>query len=167
MEWAEERLITGHGDPGLVPDRVDIPDFPALASLPPEDIAALEKRMEPSTVDDGGVIRRVGQKFGGVYFILSGKVATSSRHNGHRFRHSTLGAGMTFGEIALGGATSGQSVRVTAEGRVRLMVLSAEAIAVLETEEPRLALDFWKAVARDAYTRVEQNLKEAAVRIRD
>lgn len=166
VEWAEEHLIEAHGGPRLVPDAVSVPDFPALAPLPPEDIATLEAHMEPRTIEDGGVIRRVGQKFGGVYFILSGKVATSSVHNGHRFRHSTLGAGMTFGEIALGG-TNGQSVRVTAQGRVRLKVLSAEAITSLEDDHPRLALDFWKAVARDAYTRVEQNLKEAAVRIRD
>jgi glutaminase len=166
VEWAEEWIIARHGDPGLVPDSVSVPDFPALAPLEPEEIAVLEEAMEERTIEDGEIIRRVGQKFGGIYLILSGKVATSSIHNGQRYRHATLGAGMTFGEIALG-ATAGQTIRVTAQGRVRLKVLSSEAIHRLEAERPELALDFWKAVARDAYTRVEQNLKEAAVRVRD
>ncbi|WP_417215444.1 glutaminase A [Arthrobacter sp.] len=165
-EWAEAWIIAVHGGPGLVPDLVEIPQFTAVAPLEPGQIAALEKLMEERTYDDGQVIRRVGQKFGGVYFIRSGKVATTSTQNGHRFRHATLGAGMTFGEIALGG-DRGQSLRVTAEGRVQLKVLPAEAIAGLEDEHPDLALAFWKAVARDAYTRVEQSFREAAVRERD
>ena len=150
----------------MVPDLVDIPEFTAVSPLEPEQIAVLEAVMEERSYGDGQVIRRVGQKFGGVYFILSGKVATTSTQNGHRFRHATLGAGMTFGEIALGG-DRGQSLRVTAEGRVQLKVLPAEAIASLEEEHPDLALAFWKAVARDAYTRVEQSFREAAVRERD
>ncbi|MET1035865.1 MAG: glutaminase A [Arthrobacter sp.] len=166
VEWAEEWIIARHGGPGLVPDSVAVPDFPALAPLGPEEIAALEEAMEERTIEDGEIIRRVGQKFGGIYLILSGKVATSSILNGQRYRHATLGAGMTFGEIALG-ATAGQTIRVTAQGRVRLKVLSSEAIHRLEGEQPELALGFWKAVARDAYTRVEQSLKEAAVRVRD
>ncbi|MGO2005468.1 glutaminase A [Arthrobacter rhombi] len=165
-EWAEEWIIALHGGPGLVPDVVHLPDFPAVAPLDPEQITELEALMEERTYDDGQVIRRVGQKFGGVYFILSGKVATTSTQQGHRFRHATLGAGMTFGEIALGG-DRGQSLRVTAEGRVQLKVLPAEAIAHLEADDPSLALSFWKAVARDAYTRVEQSFREAAVRERD
>lgn len=166
VEWAEEWLIAVHGARGLVPDVVQIPDFPAVGPLEPGQVAALEELMEERRYDDGQVIRRVGQKFGGVYFILSGKVATTSTQHGHRFRHATLGAGMTFGEIALGG-DRGQSLRVTADGRVQLKVLSAEAIERLEEDTPELALSFWKAVARDAYTRVEQNFREAAVRERD
>jgi len=166
VEWAEEWLIAVHGARGLVPDVVQIPDFPAVGPLEAGQVAALEELMEERRYDDGQIIRRVGQKFGGVYFILSGKVATTSTQHGHRFRHATLGAGMTFGEIALGG-DRGQSLRVTADGRVQLKVLPAEAIERLEEDTPELALSFWKAVARDAYTRVEQNYREAAVRERD
>jgi glutaminase len=47
------------------------------------------------------------------------------------------------------------------------MVLGAEAISELETSNPRLAVALWKALTRDAYTRVEQYLRESVVRIRD
>lgn len=166
VEWAEEWLIAVHGRPSLVPESVAVPDFEALAPLSAEDIAVLEAAMETRSIEDGQIIRRVGQKFGGIYFILAGKVVTSSRQNGHRFRHATLGAGMTFGEIALGG-DNGQSLRVTAQGRVLLKVLTAEAIQEMEARRPGLAVAFWKAIARDAYTRVEQGFREAAVRERD
>ncbi|HXD28028.1 MAG TPA: glutaminase A, partial [Arthrobacter sp.] len=142
VEWAEEWLIAVHGARGLVPDVVQIPDFPAVGPLEAGQVAALEELMEERRYDDGQIIRRVGQKFGGVYFILSGKVATTSTQHGHRFRHATLGAGMTFGEIALGG-DRGQSLRVTADGRVQLKVLPAEAIERLEEDTPELALSFW------------------------
>ncbi|MEE1622298.1 glutaminase A [Zafaria sp. J156] len=166
VEWAEELLIERHGAPGLVKDAVAVPDFPALAPLSAEQVEALDAAMEDKRYDDGEVIRRSGQKFGGIYFITSGKVATSTIHHGQRFKHATLGPGMTFGEIALGVA-GGAPVRVRAQGPVTLRVLSAEAIARFERDDPILALSFWKAVASDAYTRVEQNLQEAAVRVRD
>ena len=37
----------------------------------------------------------------------------------------------------------------------------------LESADPRLAIALWKALTRDAYTRVEQYLRESAVRIRE
>ncbi|GAA3712367.1 glutaminase A [Zhihengliuella alba] len=164
IEWAEERLLRRHGGPGLVPSTVALPDFAALAPLTEEQIAALEERMEDREYHDGELIRRSGQKFGGIYFIVSGRVANSTVRDGHRVRYTTLGPGMTFGEIALGG---GAPVRVRAEEKVRVRLLSADAIERLERDDPELALALWKAVAVDAYTRVEQNLQEVAVRDRD
>jgi glutaminase len=67
---------------------------------------------------------------------------------------------MTFGEMALGGEGE-QTTRVTVEGRLHLKKLSAAAINRLEAEAPEVALRFWKAVARDAYTRVEANIKDS------
>jgi len=73
---------------------------------------------------------------------------------------------MTFGELALA-SEDRQETTVRAEGPVRLMVLPAEAIAALEDEDPRLAVELWKALTRDAYTRVNQYLRETAVRLND
>ena len=39
---------------------------------------ALEALMTAKSFDDGDVIRRIGLRFGGVYFITSGKVSSTS-----------------------------------------------------------------------------------------
>lgn len=166
VEWAEEQLLARYGDPHLSATEVDIPDFDLLAPLAAEDVAVLDGLMVPLQVNDGIFLRETGEDFGGVYFILSGKVATSTSEDGRLVRHAMLGPGMTFGEIALGSGGD-QVTQVTATGPVRLKLLGVKAIEQLEAERPELALRLWKAVARDAYTLVEQNLREAAVRIGD
>ncbi|GAA4368625.1 glutaminase A [Paeniglutamicibacter cryotolerans] len=166
VEWAEEQLLARYGGEHLSATEVDIPDFDVLAPLSTADIAVLEELMVPLQVQDGIFLRKTGENFGGVYFILSGKVTTSTSEGGHLVRHAMLGPGMTFGEIALGSGGD-QVTQVTARGPVRLKLLGAQAIEQLEEQRPELALRLWKAVARDAYTLVEQNLREAAVRIGD
>jgi len=167
VEWSENELIARYGGDLELPDAVRPSDSPALSSLSEDDAAALEQRMEPKTYDAGDVIRRVGQRFGGVFFIVSGKITTSvPGPNGTRVKLSTLSAGMTFGELALG-SENRQETTVKAVGPVKLMVLSADEIVALEEDDPRLALELWKALTRDAYIRVDQYLRETAVRIRD
>ncbi|GAA5225706.1 glutaminase A [Paeniglutamicibacter antarcticus] len=161
VEWAQSTLLQRHGTPEMMPEKVAVRDFAALAPLDEADIALLESLMEETRIEDGRIVRRTGQEFGGVYFILSGKVFTSSVQEGKPVRHSTLSAGMTFGEIALG-SDGEQSTRVTSMGQLHLKVLSAEAITALEAENPGAALRFWKAIARDAYTRVESAIKDAS-----
>ncbi|GAA1893030.1 glutaminase A [Paeniglutamicibacter psychrophenolicus] len=161
VEWAQATLLARHGTADMVPETVAVRDFAALAPLDGADIALLESLMEESRIEDGRIIRRPGEEFGGVYFILGGKVATSTLQGGRAVRQATLSAGMTFGEIALGGEGE-QTTRVTAVGRAHLKVLSAASIARLETENPGAALRFWKAIARDAYTRVEENIKDSS-----
>lgn len=160
VEWAETTLLLRHGTPDLMPQEVAIADFAALAPLSETDIAILDAAMTETRVTNDQIIRRVGQDFGGVYFILNGKVVTSTHDGDKPIRHATLSAGMTFGEIALGGEGN-QTTRVTALGEVHLKVLTAEAIEQLDTDTPALALRFWKAIARDAYTRVEESLKDS------
>ncbi|WP_026535123.1 glutaminase A [Arthrobacter sp. H14] len=167
VEFAENRLITTYGDELSLPDAVPAAESPALSTLTPEDAAALAARMEPKMYDDGDIVRRVGQRFGGVFFIISGRISTiTTGPEGQRVKLTTLSAGMTFGELALG-SEDRQETTEKAEGAVKLMVLSAEAIEQLEEEDPRLAVQLWRALTRDAYTRVDQYLRETAVRIRD
>ncbi len=167
VEYCENRLLERHGDHLLLPDHVPVTASPALAPLEEADAAALEALMTPKSYDDGDVIRRVGLRFGGVYFITSGRVSsTSPGPTADRVKLNTLSAGMTFGELALGSGNR-QETTVRAVGPVEVMVLSAEAISELEAADPRLAIALWKALTRDAYTRVEQYLRETAVRIRE
>ncbi|NMR28736.1 glutaminase A [Crystallibacter degradans] len=167
VEYAENRLISLHNPGWSPPARVPVAESPAMSTLSPDDIAALESRMETRTYHDGGIVRRVGQRFGGVFFIISGKVNTiATGPDGARVRLSTLSAGMTFGELALG-SEDRQETTEKAEGPVEVKILTAEAIDELQEEDPRLAVELWRALTRDAYTRVDQYLRESAVRVRD
>jgi glutaminase len=167
VEYCESRLIDTYGTELVMPDVMEPIDSPALNQLSPEDAQAVQDRMEEREYDDGDVVRRVGQRFGGVFFIVSGTIATSMpAPDGSRIKLTTLGPGMTFGEMALG-TDKRQETTVKAGGHVRLKILTADAMDSLEAENPRLAVELWKALTRDAYTRVEQYLRESALRARD
>ncbi|MHA7282064.1 glutaminase A [Arthrobacter sp. TMS2-4] len=167
VEWCENELITQYGGDLLLPSKVEVSQCPALSPLTDEDIEALTLRMEDRTYEKGHVVRRVGQTFGGVYFILSGKIVTSvPGPSGERLKLTTLSAGMTFGELALG-SDDRQETTVKALEDVHVKVLTAQAIKAIEKEDPKLAVELWKALTRDAYTRVDLYLRETAVRIRD
>lgn len=167
VEHTENLLIGRYGRALDLAASVPVTASPALAGLDPEDVLRLAARMEPRHHDDGDIVRRVGQRFGGVHFIVSGKINTiATDPDGKRVRLSTLGAGMTFGELALG-SEDRQETTEKAQGPVELMVLGPEAIEQLEAEEPRLAVQLWRALTRDAYARVDQYLRETAVRFRE
>ena len=128
-------------------------DSTALSSLAPEDVAALVGLMEDRSYDDGATVRRVGQRFGGVYFIVSGRISSYAvDSSGNRVRLSTLSAGMTFGELSLG-SEDRQEITEKAEGRLEVRVLTAAAIEQLEQEDPRLAVELWRGPPRGAHTR--------------
>lgn len=166
VAFCEDRLLERYA-PGLETDgRVEVVDSPALVHLSGVDAAALVARMESRSYADGEVVRRVGQRFGGIFFIVSGRINTLARDaEGNRVTLSTLSAGMTFGEMALG-SHDRQETTDKADGSVELMVLTDEAIESLEREDPRLAVELWRGLTRDAYTHVDQYLREVAVRIR-
>ena len=74
---------------------------------------------------------------------------------------------MTFGELALGSG-SRQETTVRADGPGGSSWCSARRQSPSwKATDPRLAIALWKALTRDAYTRVEQYLRESAVRIRE
>ncbi|TYC98882.1 glutaminase A [Arthrobacter echini] len=167
IEWCENELIGRYGEDLLMPTEVEVGQCPALSPLRPAHIAALTHRMEERVYEKGQVVRRVGQSFGGVYFIVSGKILTSAPGpTGERLKLSTLSAGMTFGELALG-SDDRQETTVKALERSRVEILTAQTIQEIEEEDPRLAAELWKALTRDAYARVDLYLRETAVRMRD
>ena len=163
----EYRLLQRYGTAASMPQIVPVVDAPVLAPLDPEDIAKLTAYMLPRHCKDGEVIRRVGQRFGGVFFIMSGTISIIASHSdGTRFRLRTLGAGMSFGELTLG-VDDREETTAKAEGPVELMVLNAEAVEELEENDPALALQLWRALARDAHMRVDRLSRAKAARIRD
>ncbi|KAD3515111.1 glutaminase A [Arthrobacter yangruifuii] len=167
IEWCENRMLEGHGTELVLPDTIEPADSPALSPLDPDDAQLLQDMMEDRTYDDGDVVRRVGQRFGGVFFIVSGQIMTSiPGPDGSRVKLATLGPGMTFGEMAMG-EDRRQETTVKASGPVQVKVLTADAIDELAEQDPVLSMNLWKALTQDAYARVEQYLREAAVRIHD
>ncbi|HEY4616117.1 MAG TPA: glutaminase A [Citricoccus sp.] len=165
IEFCEDRLLERHGRPSRPVPRVPVTASAVLASLERHEREHLESLMEPRAFEDGDVIRRVGQRFGGVHFIVAGQVNTvATDPQGRRVRLNTLSPGMTFGELALG-SEDRQETTEKAVGDVEVMVLTPEALEDLEQADPALAVRLWQALTRDAYLLVDRYLREAAVRL--
>src|SRR5690625_2492693 len=164
---AEDRLITRYGDENSEPASVPVARSSALSSMSRADIAALVERMERRHYQHREVIRQADGTFEGVFFIVFGTVRLiDSTDVDNPVELTTLGAGMTFGELALDGYGHPHTA-IEANGPVELMVLPGEVIASTEQEDPRLAAELWKALARDSYRRVHQYLTESTARRQD
>ncbi|GAA4836780.1 glutaminase A [Garicola koreensis] len=166
VEYCEDLLLAEHGDNVSERTRVPVAESPAIAPLDETQRSRLVSRMEARDHADGDIIRRVGQRFGGIHFIVSGRVNTiGTDPSGSRARLNTLSAGMTFGELSLG-SEDRQEVTEKADGPVELMVLTPDALDRLEQDDPLLAVGLWRALTRDAYVLVDRYLRETAVRLR-
>ena len=159
-QWAEQRLLARHA-PELLPETAEEAAMaPLLQHLSEEDARTLESMMDDRVYEDGQIIRRAGQPFGGIYVITSGRVElTGQGTGGRRVRRTVLTPGMTFGESALG-QPGRQPSTVRARGRVTTRVLTAQVMYALQEASPRLALVLWEALARDAYTALGQLIRE-------
>lgn len=164
---AENHLIGRYGDERSAPASVPVSESSALVGMGRADVSALVEHMDRRHCRHREVIRRAGAPFEGIFFIVSGTVRViASSHAGTPVELTTLAAGMTFGELAMDGQAHGDA-DVEADGSVELMVLTDEAISAIEVENPRLAVELWKALARASYRRVHQYLSESTARRQD
>lgn len=166
LEWVELRLAQRYARQILQTD--DAPREPDTAPvfefLDDHDVDVLAGYMELRSYTADTVIRRVGQPFGGIYFVRSGRVELASEGRGDaRYRHVYLSPGTTFGEFALS-YTGRQLTTIRAVDDVEVLVLSAQKIASIEKSNPQLAVRLWTAIAREAYTVLEQSSREAGAR---
>lgn len=162
IAWCENRLLAEYGPPPAAPGPVAVADSPVLDLLDEEASAALAGMMQRRSYRDGEVIRRVGQRFGGIYFILSGRITTfGTGADGRRMLLSTLTAGMTVGDLALGDEDR-QTTTAKADGPVEVMLLDAETIEDLERTDPPLAVQLWRALARSAHAQAQHDVQSAA-----
>lgn len=166
LEWAELRLAQRYAREILQTD--DSPREPETAPvfefLDDRDVNELSGYMELRSYTADTVIRRVGQPFGGLYFVRSGRVELAAEGQGDaRYRHVYLSPGTTFGEFALS-YTGRQLTTIRAVDDVEVLVLSAQKIASIEKTNPQLAIRLWTAIAREAYTVLEQSSREAGAR---
>src|SRR5690625_6789969 len=134
LEWAELRLAQRYARQILQTD--DAPREPETAPvcdfLEDRAVDVLAGYMEMRSYTADTVIRRMGQPFGGIYFIRSGRVELASQGQGStRYRHVYLSPGSTFGEFALS-YTGRQLTTIRAIDDGEVVVLSAQKIAQIE-----------------------------------
>lgn len=160
MQWCEQRLLARH-EPHLLPKTEEEAAFsPLLQHLSEDDARLVESMMDTRRYEDGQIIRRAGQPFGGIYVITSGQVElTGQATGGRRMRRMLLTPGMIFGEMALG-QPGRQPGTVRARGPVTTRVLTAQVMYALEEATPQLAMKLWEALARDAFTALAQLIRE-------
>lgn len=166
VAYTENLILERYGPADSRPSAVPAVASPVLSMLDDAEASRLVALMEHRVFEDGDIVRRVGQHFGGVFFILSGGVEIiATDPDGTRIRLSKLGPGMTFGDLALADDDR-QETTAKAEGRLEVRVLTAESIDQLEAEDPPLAVQLWRALARDAYFRMDLDARSEVARRR-
>jgi glutaminase len=148
VEWCENHLL---GDLAMpTPHRIALVDCPLLRGLPPELLVQVEKAATVQRYRQDESILTTGQAGDGrVFFIADGHVSILvPLKNGAHQRITTLGPGMSFGEMALLGQTT-RSATVVADGEVRCWVLEANDIDRLARDAPTLRIVLLENISRD------------------
>ncbi|MFK5583119.1 glutaminase A [Serinicoccus sp. LYQ131] len=161
IAWCEDELLSRYG--GDVAAHDPVADHPLLALLDDEQCSAVQAVMHESSYRAGEVVLAAGGAFAGVHLIVEG--SASARATGRDGRSVTLvvmGAGTSFGELALGTGDV-QETEIVADSDLRLLVLPADRLERLTREQPALALAVWQAIARDGYRVADRALRRGAV----
>jgi voltage-gated potassium channel len=106
---------------------------PLFAELDAAEISDVMELLRAQVAEAGQVIVRAGESAHSMYFIASGEVEISVRHE--RLR---LGVGQFFGEVAVL-RRARRSATVTALSRTSLLVLDAQDLHALMQRDPRVA----------------------------
>ncbi len=164
LEWCETRLLAEHGlgdelPEGLLPLRA----HDLLADLPADVVAAIEERVTTRVFTPGSVVFEEGDAADGLYFVSAGMVSVDvriSRGTGRR-RLNTMGAGSSFGELALVDGRQ-RSTRVAAIEPTICHVLTPDAFAELQVSEPGISTQFVLAIARSLSLRLRYSTADVA-----
>ena len=105
VEWCEDQLLEKFGSvgraaaPGWV---VELVDHGLAVGMPDEQFGRLLRIARRVTFPAGGVVVSAGQEAESMFLIVAGEVEVSLRLNGDlEKRLTTLGPGMSFGEMAM------------------------------------------------------------------
>ncbi|MDN5894105.1 MAG: glutaminase A [Nocardioides sp.] len=158
VAWGEAELLRRHG--GLERRPKDAyEDHPLLDHLSVDARVVLREAMRSVEVAEGTVVLEPGDPFAGIHIIVSGRFVSRVRdREGDLMTLVTLDAGNSFGELALGTDDSQES-EISAATDARLLVLSADEIERITREHPGVALEFWRAMARDGYRLADRALR--------
>lgn len=161
VRWCEDELLRRHGrEP--TDEQTLVNEHPLLRDLSPEAREVIDVRMEELHFSADEVVLEAGGKFSGVHVIVEGAaIATVERPSGGAVRLVTMNPGTSFGELALG-ADGVQDTTVRAISDLTVLRLSAESIEEITAAQPRVALEMWQAMTRDAYRVAERALRAGA-----
>ncbi len=160
IEWVEERLLERRCSAPSHASQVDATDAQVLSGLDDDSSASLLAVMTTQRFAAGAIVQRQNEAFGGIFVITRGVVETSvADSEGEQQRLTVLGPGMSFGEFGLIG-DGRHAATVTAMDDLEVAVLSPQALSNLERDDPGLALQLWRAISQDAFTRLREQLAE-------
>lgn len=162
LTWAEDEILEKFGGPECMPDKVRSTDSDLLISLSDEDVEEIRSKTTRVEWPAGTTVLRAGQRFEGVYMVVSGNVEITRRSpTGERVELEVLGPGKSFGEVALG-TDSRHMVSFTTITDVVARKLPPEAVDEIEKTHPELALRWWRAVSTHAMRRIEERWRQQA-----
>ena len=160
IEWVEEQVLARHCEAPSHAAQVDASDALVLSGLDDAASAELTMAMTSQHFAQGAVVLRQNQEFRGIFIITRGLVETTvADAEGDQQRLTVLGPGMSFGEFGLIG-DGRHAATVTAVEALEVEVLTPEALAQVERRDPALALQLWRAISQDAFTRVREQLAD-------
>ena len=160
IEWVEEQVLTRHCEAPSHAPQVDAADALVLSGLDDAGSAALTQAMTSRRFAQGDVVLRQNQAFRGIFIITRGLVDTTvADSEGDQQRLTVLGPGMSFGEFGLIG-DGRHAATVTALEALEVELLTPDALAEIERNDPALALQLWRAISQDAFTRVREQLAD-------
>lgn len=157
VEAAEQQLLDAAGLTAGA-HAVALEDSTLFRHLPAAQCAALRARLQRRELVAGELLFRQGDVADGLYVVASGSISivAGSGAEHQRQRYASYSAGHMFGETALldGG---GRSASATADVDSVLYVLSAQALAAMERDDPDLA----QRVHRNIATHLSDRLRRA------
>ena len=148
VEWCENRLFcTATPPPASVESLIDFPLFKGVPETLMKQVEAVTRRQDYAA---GEQILTLGQAGDGrIFFIELGQVSIQvPLQNGGNQRISSMGPGMSFGEMVLLGQTT-RSATVIADTEVRCHILEAGDFNRLADQAPQLKITLLENLNRD------------------
>ncbi len=158
VAWCEDELLKQYGDEPTDEETL-VNEHPLLRDLSPDARAVIEEELEELTFEEGTVALRKGTHFAGIHIITSGTaVATVTGLDGKEVPLVTMTPGTSYGELALGtGGVQEDTVRAATD--LTVLRLSSTSIDRIAKNNPPVALEIWRAMARDGYREADRALR--------
>src|SRR5450432_2560815 len=163
LRWCEDALLREHGISSEPAESlVAIAEQDLLVGLSDVTVSTLEAVTVTRVFPAGSTIFAEGAVADALYFVAAGQVSAVVKSGGSFRRLSTMGPGSSFGELALieGGL---RSATIVADDATLCHTLTLDAFAKLVDEDPIVAADLHRAIARSLAARLRQATKEATV----
>jgi glutaminase len=164
LEWCETELLHAHGvDEGIDEELVPLGRQDLLLGMPSEVVAEIEARAKTKVFTPGTVLFEEGDEPDGLYFIGAGQVSADVRVRGQRSRRrlNSMGAGASFGELALVDRRP-RSTRISALDPTICYILSPDGFDDLRREAPDACAQLTLAIARSLSQRLRASTAEVA-----